>query len=38
MRFTENEKEEFPPAAYGDNDAFFITEDIRDDDVRSRGK
>jgi len=32
MRFTENAKEEFPPAKYGDNDAFFITEDIRDDD------
>ena len=31
MRFTENAKEDFPPATNSDNDAFFITEDIRDD-------
>jgi hypothetical protein len=39
MRFTENPKEDFPPAAHGDNDAFFITEDIRDDDYgREKGE
>lgn len=32
MRFTENAKEDFPPAAQSSNDAFFITEDIRDED------
>ena len=31
MRFTESAKDDFPPAAHSDNDAFFITEDIRDD-------
>ena len=31
MRFTENAKEDFPQASNSDNDAFFITEDIRDD-------
>ncbi len=32
MRFTENTKENFPSADQGDNNAFFITEDIRDDE------
>ena len=32
MRFTENAKENFPSADQGDNNAFFITEDIRDDE------
>ena len=36
MRFTETKhKEEFPPQ-YGDEDAFFITEDIRAEDVRDK--
>jgi hypothetical protein len=36
MRFTETkDKEEFPPQ-YGDEDAFFITEDIRAEDVRDK--
>lgn len=38
MRFTESkDKEEFPPQ-YADEDAFFITEDIRADDVREKKK